>query len=255
MPGLTIITIHLNDFEGLARTHESLKLLLASEYLEWIVIDGDSNLENVGDDFFTPFQNAAKQFISEPDEGIFDAMNKGSRLANGDYVLFLNAGDELHPDFRPEHLENVLKMSQPDMVWGRCEIHYENGSAIQLKTRSSSWTWYGMPVAHPAIFFRRNKLGVTPYDTRYHIGADYALVCRLVTAQARIAYLDGLISIFHRGGLSDVSGDVAFDEENAIRLRYFSLPPWVGAMVKQTRKLSARLASHAGLRNLWRKRI
>ena len=144
---VSVVTIHLNDFAGLNRTFNSLKLSRCFNHLEWIIIDGDSELTD-GGLFFEQVKSSADHFLSEPDKGIYDAMNKGTRLASGDYILYLNAGDELHPDFESALLDHLAAGASPDMIWGRCEVHYLDGSKIQVKTRSPSWAWYCMPAFH-----------------------------------------------------------------------------------------------------------
>ena len=252
---LSIITIHFNDIHGLKTTLVSLRQYLRDKRIEWIFIDGGSELYGADVGVVEEIRLLADHFISEPDNGIYDAMNKGTRLATGDYVLFLNAGDELHPDFTLRQLSYLADATAPAMIWGRCLVHYQDGSIIQIKTRSPSWAWYGMPACHQAIFFRREVLGDNPYDTRYHIGADYDLVCRLVSNQAQVVHLDSLVSIFHRGGLSEVSGDAAFEEENEIRLKYFQVPVIAGSVIKKFRGFNARLARIVWLRRLWRRWI
>ena len=252
---ISIITIHLNDIPGLKNTLVSLRQHLQEKRVEWIFIDGGSELYGTDVGVVEEIRSLADHFISEPDKGIYDAMNKGTRLATGEYVLFLNAGDELHPDFELEKLALLAVETGADMIWGRCQERYQNGSLIQVKTRSPSWAWYGMPVCHQAIYFRREVLGDNPYDTRYRIFADYDLVCRLVSNEVKVVHLDSLVSIFHRGGLSNVSGNAAFEEENEIRLKYFQVPAIAGSAIKKFRGLNARLARIAWLRRLWRRWI
>lgn len=253
---ISIITVHLNDFDGLIRTHRSLQQLLAEQQVTWLVIDGGSQVETEDQKkCFDLVRSAADNFISEPDNGIYDAMNKGTSLATADYVLYLNAGDELHPDFRLDSLFELIGKKRPQMIWGRCLVRYQNDSVIRIKTRSPSWTWYGMPACHCTIFFRREVLGDNPYDTHYHIGADYDLVCRLVSNKAQVIHLDSLVSIFHRGGLSDVSVVASLEEENEIRLKCFKIPAIAGGAVKRFKGMSSKLAQVAWLRNLWRRWI
>jgi putative colanic acid biosynthesis glycosyltransferase len=253
---VSIVTVHLNDFDGLNSTYHSLRRLLVSRQINWLVIDGGSEVttEEQGK-CFDLIKSEADIFISEPDSGIYDAMNKGTRLASSDYVLYLNAGDELHPDFELEKLIQMIKFNQPVMIWGCCFVQYQSGSIVEIKTRSPSWAWYGMPVCHAAIFFQRKALGDNPYDTRFHIGADYDLVCRLVTSGATVAHFSSLVSIFHRGGISDVKRDAALQEENVIRLKNFRIPSIVGSVIKSFRAISGRLAQVAWLRGLWRRWI
>ncbi len=252
---LSIITVHLNDIPGCKTTLASLRQHLPDERIEWIVIDGKSELHGLDVGVFEEIASLADHFVSEPDNGIYDAMNKGTRLATGKYVLFLNAGDELHPDFTLQHLNRLVDASTPAMVWGHCLVHYRNGSIIQIKTRTPAWAWYGMPACHQSMFFRRDVLGDNPYDTRYRIAADYDLVCRLIRKEEQVVQLDSLVSIFHRGGLSDVSRVASLNEENEIRLKYFRLPAVAGGAVKKFKSLNAQISRLAWLRRLWRRWI
>jgi glycosyltransferase involved in cell wall biosynthesis len=143
----------LNDFPELKVTLESLGPLRKCSEIEWIVIDGGSEIDDASTDIIEKVKNSADHFISEPDKGIYDAMNKGTRLASGDYILYLNAGDELSPGFEPGLLKISHSQSLPDMIWGRCEVRYQDGTHVPVKTHSPAWAWYCMPAFHPAIFF------------------------------------------------------------------------------------------------------
>ena len=110
MPILTVITVHLDDFDGLLRTCQSLRTTLSTKNVEWIVIDGGSvthsKEQNLASDLA---KSCATHYLSEPDDGIYDAMNKGTQLASGAYVLYLNAGDELHPKFSSINFTSQLE--------------------------------------------------------------------------------------------------------------------------------------------------
>jgi putative colanic acid biosynthesis glycosyltransferase len=251
---ISIVTIHLNDFDGLSSTYRSLERLLSKPQVSWLVVDGDSHVESMDQKrCFDLVSSTADFFVSEPDNGIYDAMNKGAIQATGDYVLFLNAGDELHPDFDLEAVNQVATKSEPGMIWGRCHERYQSGQLIEVKTRSPSWSWYGMPAHHPAIFFRRDLLGDAPYNTDYKIAADYDLVCRLITQKAQVEQMSSFVAIFHRGGVSDVNGDESRNEENEVRLKYFNINPAVGSAIRYFKKHNAKLAQNAWFRGLWRK--
>ena len=81
---LSIITIHLNELAGLERTFKSLAPVATEKSLEWIVIDGGSKLQGADIEVMDHVKSLAEHFTSEPDEGIYDAMNKGTRQAVGD---------------------------------------------------------------------------------------------------------------------------------------------------------------------------
>ena len=88
---ITIVTVHLDDFAGLKRTFQSLQTLLTRSRVMWVVIDGGSLIETEDQKVcLEQVESAATFFSSEPDHGIYDAMNKGSLAANGDYVLYLS---------------------------------------------------------------------------------------------------------------------------------------------------------------------
>jgi putative colanic acid biosynthesis glycosyltransferase len=254
MINIDIITVHLNDLAGLETTYQSLQRVLGTAGVSWIVIDGGTSIESpAAAARINRIKGAATCFISEPDAGIYDAMNKGTEQAQGDYVLYLNAGDELHPEFKTESLNLILGNESPDMIWGRCEVRYQDGVQIKVKTRTPAWAWYGLPANHPGIFFRRSSLGMMPYDTSYRLAADYDLVCRLLSEDASVAQLRSFISIFHRGGASDRLGKTSRDEENIIRKKYFKIPAIVANGVKFFKEFNAGNKNAGRLMRFWRR--
>jgi putative colanic acid biosynthesis glycosyltransferase len=252
---LAVVTVHLNDILGLKRTFGSLAGPLQAKQLSWLVIDGGSHVRPSDAGLLEQVKGMATCFVSEPDDGIYDAMNKGTGLVSGDYVLYLNAGDELHPSFDPDKFMAVAEVSGPDMLWGRCFERYGNGQLVPLKTRAPSWAWYGMPVYHAAVIFKRSVLGATPYDTRFAIAADFDLLCRLLANGATVASVDCPVSIFHRGGVSTARIGASLEEENEIRLKHFRVPAVAGSVLKYCKNLNARLARLAWIRRRWRGRV
>lgn len=255
MPFLSIITVHLNDFDGLLRTLHSLASTVESPDLEWIVIDGASDRQLDRGNLMDQVFQQASEFVSEPDKGIYDAMNKGTRMATGDYVLYLNAGDELHPEFDVGILHQETAGVNPDMVWGRCEVHYPDGVKIIVRPRPKSMTWYGLPANHQAMFFRRSVLGHAPYDARFRLAGDYELVCRLLKQGASLVRLDLVVSVFRRGGRTDTQGDISKAEENAIRNKYFNLHPFLGHAIFKFKDMNSKHSTMARFFRIWRRWI
>jgi glycosyltransferase involved in cell wall biosynthesis len=95
-PLISIITIHYNHGVGLKRTVDSILAQTKRQEIEWIVIDGGSTDGSV--DYLKGLGNQIDILVSEKDAGIYDAMNKGLHLSNGEYVWFVNAGDALHDE-------------------------------------------------------------------------------------------------------------------------------------------------------------
>src|SRR5690606_4011480 len=145
------------------------------------VIDGKSKLTSALEiSLLNDAANHAWAFSSATDFGIYDAMNKGTTLCKGDYVQYLNSGDVLHPAFTLAKLLPDLISASPAMIWGTCHERFPNGQIVPVKNRSPKLAWYGMPVNHQNVMFRRDLLGNTPYDLQYQICADYDLVSRLL---------------------------------------------------------------------------
>ena len=164
-PVLSIITVCFNACNELQNT---VKNVLAQEWtnFEYLVIDGASTDDTVSflEQSTTLF--AAKEipfhFISEKDHGIYDAMNKGTRIASGDWLLFLNAGDLL---YKPDVLKKVFEISHSaDILYGDTICVYQGQqkkySALPLKNLI-----YEMAFCHQSAFISKQLLSKYPYDT------------------------------------------------------------------------------------------
>jgi len=228
---LSIITIHLDFFDGLERTLNSLSENPERAVFEWIVIDGDSAAWAQHAALLARVKNRADQFVSEPDEGIYDAMNKGTRLARGDYLLYLNAGDELHRAFSREKLSAAIQVGDASMIWGQADVCDRKANVYARKTRNPRWLRYGTAVCHQAVFFKRTALGAKPYETALRIAADYDLICRLYTSGASIGRLEMPVCVFDLVGKSAVDKRLTLHEEAGIRQHYFSIPTVFNRMI------------------------
>lgn len=187
----SIITITRDNLDGLKQTQESLYWQTLRDF-EWIVIDGNSNdgtrkhLESLGH----------ANWVSEDDNGIYDAMNKGIERAHGDYLLFLNAGDTLAA---PDTLERVAGAvaSTPDFIYGDS---IEAGNS--KPARSHSGILAGMFTHHQAMFYNRHTLGKLRYDIHYRIAADYKFTLAFLKKAGVILYCPFPVCIFEPGGVS-----------------------------------------------------
>ena len=156
-PLLTIITVTLNAAQGLQQTIASVRAQPLSR-LEHVIVDGGSTDATV--ELLRSLKNDIAYWLSEPDRGIYDAMNKGVSLAKGDYLLFLGSGDELRgPVLGPKLDFDRLLPVQVLSFWGKPRV---------LKLRDVR---LGMPYSHQGIMFRNCAL--KPFDTDLRIAADY----------------------------------------------------------------------------------
>jgi glycosyltransferase involved in cell wall biosynthesis len=207
---ITIITVTYNAEHCLERTIASVSSR-KNHTIEYCVIDGGSSDGTLG--VIRSHESVIDRWISEPDKGIYDAMNKGIELAQGEYLLFLNAGDELALD--PAELLPVLA-ERHVMVYGRCNMLHENGSLSYVKgkpLKNIGKLVRGTPLCHQAILYRRDSIG--HYDTRYRIIADRVLTYELVKKYglSSTRFVDSVIANYYEGGFSRQHVDQWKDEE------------------------------------------
>lgn len=221
-PAFSIITITLNNFSGLQKTYKSIEKQNFTDY-EWIVIDGESTDETI--DFLRQRRTATRTddipftFISEADNGIYDAMNKGIEQASGHYLLFLNAGDELAN-------KNTLKIlyphtkKKPNFIYGDALEPQGNKETHIYKDakRYKDLAW-GMITHHQAMLYRRHTIRdhKLRYTLRYHIASDYDFTARFLLKAKQTIYISKPICIFEQGGISQQNAAAGRKEQYLIR--------------------------------------
>ena len=196
-PLISIVTICRNDFEALERTYRSVIVQNRSLY-EWIVIDGASTDATLA--FLKKLPPEVAQWLSEPDKGIYDAMNKGIQRSKGAYCVFMNAGDEFADKDTLTAIAPFLDSSN-DIVYGDA-IEVFDGREAYKSAFPADRHWYSMFTHHQAIVYRRASI-VTGYDLSFRLLADWALTSRLIMNGARTTYVPTALCKFHRGGSSD----------------------------------------------------
>jgi putative colanic acid biosynthesis glycosyltransferase len=194
----SVITVTYNNLDGLKRTHESLRQQACRDF-EWITIDGGSN-----DDTAEYLAAFSANFIGGPDEGIYDAMNKGLKKAGGEYLLFLNAGDTL-ADFNilqkiKKNIEG--KVSYPDFIYGDSYETGQGRGATYRAARSHKKPAYGMFTHHQAMLYRRARAEGLRYDLNYGIAADYKFTLQFLKRCKQVLYCPYAICVYEGGGLS-----------------------------------------------------
>jgi putative colanic acid biosynthesis glycosyltransferase len=214
---LSIVTIHFNDFDGLKRTYCSLqKYLSISDNIEWIVVDGGSKFSNT-DSVIEEIKIKSDIFISETDDGIYDAMNKGIQNSTGDYIIFMNAGDCFSGNIDVQKIIKLFKNNY-SMIYGASKEGSE-GAKFNLKlARGISSLWWGMPTHHQAMFFRADLAKQFLFDVSYNIAADYKLVCQFANVDSSIYIMtDTPICEFYLDGISSNNFYKGLIEQNLIK--------------------------------------
>jgi putative colanic acid biosynthesis glycosyltransferase len=170
---LSIITVVRNDAKRLVKTIDSLVEFYDDERFEHIVIDGKSSDETI--DFLRKNSRHENfQYLSEPDNGIYDGMNKGVGLASGQFLLFLNCGDLMAatPDQIDSLLCPVAQADEADIVCFCCRVYH--GAHISF-LRPQSVQLHKMATSHQSMVFSKKFMQTHLYDTRYRIAADFNL--------------------------------------------------------------------------------
>lgn len=199
-PLFSIITICYNAEATLERTIQSV---LAQTYpnVEYIVVDGASKDNTLA--IINRYRPQLGKVVSEPDKGLYDAMNKGIGLATGDYLCFLNAGDTFFSANTLQEMVATLPADkQPDVIYGETALVDAEGHFVRMRRLQAPevLTWrsfrQGMLVCHQAFFARRELVPL--YDLQYRFSADFDWCIRIMkqshllhnTHQTLVNYLD-----------------------------------------------------------------
>ncbi|NVO54528.1 glycosyltransferase [Rhodobacteraceae bacterium B1Z28] len=189
---------------------------------EHIIQDGASSDGTV--EFIRDLTAAAPRtrVISEPDTGLYDAMNKGAQAARGQYLLFLNSDDSLASDDILNRATDRLAATQPDFLYGATLRRFEDGSERMGTRMSLKAVLQRMPFCHNSVFIKRDVfLTLGGHDTQFRIAADYDLMLRLIGGGYQGERMDDPISLFwDRGATSD---DVATGQDYArVWVKYYA---------------------------------
>lgn len=222
---LSIITINLNDKLGLQHTIDSVASQSFTDY-EFIIIDGNSTDGSV--EILKQNKENITHWLSEPDSGIYNAMNKGIRLAKGEYLYFLNAGDRI---FSSDALHDIFKDS-PKSAFICGNYYTENNGSVTLQKpyKDRDWTLslydiYSTYLCHQAFFIRKDnfeKYGLYSEDLR--ITSDWELFLIAIGANhERVTYKDIDLVIYNLHGLSStIGGKAIYSEKRKVAQRRFT---------------------------------
>jgi glycosyltransferase involved in cell wall biosynthesis len=206
---VTIITVCFNSSSTI---QETLKSVTNQDYedIEYIVIDGRSNDGTL--EIIKGHQQLINKCISEPDDGLYYAMNKGLELATGDVIGFMNSDDIFNHDSCVSEIMNTFNTTDADIVYGDIVytdpkdtsriVRYWKSGEFEIDSHQRCW----MP-PHPATYIKRSifeKFG--NFNTDFKIAADYELLLRFIfTHKIYPVYLSKIMVRMRTGGLSNAS--------------------------------------------------
>lgn len=195
---VTVVTAVLNDAGHIEQTILSVISQTDIE-IEYIIVDGgskDGTLELIG-----KYKDKISLFISEPDRGVYDAMNKGIKYSTGDFVYFINSGDVLlNPSILSKIKLEELKEKNA-IIYGNVIVAYGNIEALE-KPRpffNSKMKFKGIGICHQSMFFPGELIRNEKYDLSYNIAADYDLAYRLWRKGTVFLYKDITIAKYDWG--------------------------------------------------------
>lgn len=212
-PFLSIITINYNDAQGLKKTVSSV---LSQDYtdFEYLIVDGNSEDGSVA--FLKQLDHPALFWKSEPDTGIYNAMNKGIAMAKGQYLLFLNSGDALNGDSALTEFISHASFTG-DIIYG--DYIFENGSKRYPDTLSPAY-FVKTSLPHQSTLFHKRvfeKMGM--YDESYRIGADRAFYIKCyLSDKYTFTHVPYFLTLFDLSGLSNDPQEQKLKKDEDLRM-------------------------------------
>ena len=211
---ISIITVCLNSVKTIEKTIRSV-ISQGIENLEYIIIDGGSNDGTV--DVIRNYSNYITYWVSEPDSGIYNAMNKGLKHATGDVIGILNS-DDWYEDRTIKIVESTfINNHDVEVLFGNITLVDLEGNQKAHENPSFSTLWYQMSVTHPATFVKKDiyeKYGT--FNEHYKIAADYELMYRFWKSKVNFAHIDCIFTYFRTIGVSSTSTRICQNETDEI---------------------------------------
>ncbi len=202
---ITIITVVYNGENCLEKT---IKSVIDQTYknIEYIIIDGGSSDRTV--DIIKKYEDKISHYISESDDGIYDAMNKGMIFAKGEYILFLNAGDDFCDENIIENIFDKDEQINDDIVYGAAIVVDENRTKEtylnpKCFTKFNLLFWTTRVLCHQSLFIRKSIL--KPYSSKYKLKGELNWYFDLLEKVKSYKIVDFPIVYYSLGGAGDVN--------------------------------------------------
>ncbi len=199
-PLVTVITVVRNGEGTLERT---IRSVLDQSYgnLEYIIIDGGSTDGTL--DIIRKYDNRIAYWVSEPDKGIYDAMNKGVAMATGDLVALLNSDDYYEPGALQIVVDAYRRCGAETqtIIYGDYSI-LDDRLCVKTQFRSDLRFWRGMSICHQAMFVSRDIYRTVSYDTSLRLAADYAFLVDAIRSGVRFVPTNTFLVVFGNAGAS-----------------------------------------------------
>ena len=193
-PLISVITVSYN---AVATIEETILSVINQTYsnIEYIIIDGGSTDGTV--DIIKKYEDKIAYWVSEPDGGIYYAMNKGINVATGEWVHFRNCGDYFFDNQTLEKVFSVPVKNETIILHGDCRVIYSDGYKDRQPPLLYRSYKKGMPIYHPSTFVRSEYHKQHPFNLKYKSSSDYEFVYRSMENNVEIEYRSMIISIYN----------------------------------------------------------
>ena len=200
MKPFSIVTINFNNKNGLEKTIQSV-LVQNSKLFEFIVVDGNSTDGSVE---LLKKTEIIDCLIIEEDNGIYDAMNKGLKLATGEYLWFLNSGDCFYAENTITNCAKILDSNNSfDIYYGNVLVKYNANYTRVNETKEIENLWHKLPFSHQGVFCKTNILKKFNFDLKFKIIADQAFFYKCQLQGFTFFKLPHILGIIEPGGYSE----------------------------------------------------
>lgn len=224
---LSIITINYNNKDGLRKTIDSVVCQTWRDF-EWIVIDGGST--DGGKELIKQNQEHFAYWCSEPDKGVYNAMNKGVEKARGEYLLFLNSGDVLYDEYTLQKVDDLHLNA--DIISGQVE-RMDNQQPLRVYDESILMQLYRDTLNHQGTFIKRSLFNDLKYDENLKIVSDWKFWLEtIIWRNACVESIDLYVAKQDMTGVSANVNPVHVQERDSIKLKFF--PPLLQKELDET---------------------
>ena len=228
---ITVLTVVYNDERNIQKTLDSV---VSQDYpqLEYIIIDGkstDGTLKIV-----EKYNDKIDVIISESDDGIYDAMNKGTKLASGQYISYLHSGDRFYSSKTISNVFSHLK-EKPDIIYGNYYVEYPNGIGRIENSHNPENLWRPF-FNQQCAFYKKTILNPQPFEIKYNTAADFYFTMQCIEKGYEIIKINEIICTSLKGGYSNQQEFLTIKQYYAIikqfgitdkRLYYYKKIIWI----------------------------
>lgn len=258
---VSIVTVCFNEQVNIARTMESVLSQTAGEF-EYIICDGGSTDRTVeiAESYRKKFEDRGITFwlSSKKDGGIYFGMNNGINQSRGQYILFINAGDQLHRNTVLQEIYDKVDFERKMDVWYGDVAYYERGFLCRYIVGNHINLKKSMSVCHPAVLVSGEILRSRGFDTRYRFAADYNLLLDLFMDNCTFQHIDVVIADFQAGGVSNINQEEIWKDNFEIWDRHgieYSPEEHIRRARKNGRILKLKLMMPEWLWDFWNTKI